>query len=59
MLNKIKCNQSDVQWHSAHSVNAQLNRCGLSLDFHVTTVGAHLISSESWLVFLQQKWLIF
>jgi len=39
--NKMQCKQSDEQWHTAHSVNAQLNRCILSLDLNVTTVREH------------------
>jgi len=37
----MQCKQSDEQWHTAHSVNAQLNRCILSLDLNVTTVREH------------------
>jgi len=36
----MKYSKSDEQWHCAQSVNAQLNRCVLSLDLNVTTVGA-------------------
>lgn len=36
-----------VKQHSAHSVNAELNRCVFNLDLKVFTVEAHLISSGS------------